>query len=90
MGEGGEVRVPCSVLAHSSSGEQEGKPHMGCESGLNSNCPKGPEKLMGLGEEGREHTVTSINKPCQWLYQQERSGMASGAPESSGGALAQV
>lgn len=70
VGEVGEVRVPCSFLAHSSSGEREGEPHMGCESGLNFNCPKGPEKLMGLGEGGREHTVTGRNKPCQWLYQQ--------------------
>lgn len=52
VGSGGEGRSehPVSIPVHSSPGDGEGELPVGCESGLNFNYPKGPEKLMVGGE----------------------------------------
>lgn len=65
---------------------------MGCEAGLNFNCPKGPEKLMvrgeGLGVGGGARTHREQHKQTLIVSYTsgERSANAGGAPRSARGA----
>lgn len=91
MGGEGRSEHPVFIPVHSSPGDGEGEFQIGCESGLNFNHPKEPEKLMvrgegvGVGGGARTH-LTGINKTYPELHQQERSGMVGGAPGSARGA----
>lgn len=93
-GWGGEGKSehPVSIPVHSSPGAGEGEFQIGCESGLNFNHPKEPEKLMVRGEGvgvggGAGAHLTCINKCYPDFPWQEMSGKVGGAPGSARAAV---